>query len=306
MFFPKSNPAKAEPGRFTALRVSLNTPVVETEELPSGPAQAAILQFWNGDRCAIEIRLRASADGRTVVYDFDGPMEAPSDVDHAFEAALNFAEGMGFLFDDDVLSGDDTMSRAKVAEAWTAFETGRPQPVSPRAAARAEILGSPGDLLGGDGIPELEVEELVLTDLAPAAPAALVSPHDAALAEELASDWNPLDEEGAPAPVVPAKPAASQAPKKPVAPAARSAPPARQAPADSPQPAQRTLSKFRGHAEKPAAGSKRGDRRAAPKPGPAEESGRGKTLGRLPLVRKRSPDGARPRPSLLVRILGAF
>jgi hypothetical protein len=101
------------------------------------------VQFWNGDRCAIEIRLRAASSGRTVVYDFDGPMEAPSDIDHAFEAALNFAEGMGFLFDEDVLSGDDTISRARVAEAWDRLRGRQDLPVSPRVAARADVLGEP-------------------------------------------------------------------------------------------------------------------------------------------------------------------
>jgi hypothetical protein len=300
MFFPKRNPAAADPGRFTALRVSLNTPVVTTEELASGPARAAIVQFWAGDRCAIEVRLRASANGRTVVYDFDGPMEAPSDVDHAFEAALNFAEGMGFLFDEDVLSGDDTMSRAKVAEAWTAFEAGKSMPVSPRAAARAAVLGDPNDPLGSDEMPELAGDELVLTDVAPP-----VSPHDAALAEELASDWTPIAGEDAPAPVAPAARSAPAARPTPVAKpaAAAKAAPAPRAEPPAP-PARPGLSKFRGHAEAPAKPG--GGKRRAATPDPEESTGRGKTLGRLPLVRKRSPEGGRHKPSLLVRILGAF
>jgi hypothetical protein len=305
MFFPRRNSEAPDPGRFTALRVSLNAPVVATEELASGPARAAILQFWRPDeRIAIEVRLRSAADGRVVVYDYDGPLDAASDIDHAFEAALNFAEGMGFLFDEDVLSSEDTVSRARVAEAWSRFEAGL-------APAVRAALGTPGEPLGGDDLPEICGDELELTELAPGV-VPPVSPHDAALAQELASDWTPLDDGPAveaPAvakPPAPAHAAAGPGPKPRPKPNPRPEPaavrpePAAARPEPAPaRPEPATLTKFRGRAEGPPA--------ARPEPASAsEESGRS-TLGRVPLVRRRGAgDGGLPKPGLLVRILGAF
>jgi hypothetical protein len=93
---------------------------------------------------------------------------------------------MGFLFDDDILSGDDTIGREKVVEAWEAFEEGRPPPRrggGELGAGLAEIT-QPG-VEGG--------EPLELTDLVPEGdPEAAAG----ALALELTSDWSPADEDG--------------------------------------------------------------------------------------------------------------
>lgn len=274
MFFPNPRPAALDPARFSSLRVSLNAPVIRTDELSGVAARGAIVQWWEPDgRCGIEVRLRAVADDRLVVYTLEDPLEGASDVGHVLEAALNFAEGMGFLFEEDVLSSDDTASRAVVAEAWRAFEAGRaPAVARPAARALAPELGRPGDLLGGPEPertdPELAGEPLELTDLAPEQALDLQ-------AGELSSDWEPLDRRSEAAAPPPAE-GASPPPTPP-------------------------LTKFRGRTP---------EARPAPAPAaaadPADPPRGRKALGRLPLVRRRAPPEGRQKPGLLVRILGAF
>lgn len=123
MFFPRKTPTQLEPERFSALRVSLNAPVVATEDLPSGPARAVIVLWWEPDqRAVLEVRMRSTKTGAAVAYGFDGPLESAGEVETALEAALTFAESMGFLFDDDILSGEDTGARETVIRAWQDFD----------------------------------------------------------------------------------------------------------------------------------------------------------------------------------------
>ena len=186
MFFPKRDPGSPDPRRFAALRSSLNAPVVATEEMPSGPARAVIVMGWDEEQQSVlEVRLRSVTTGRLVVYGFEGRLEDAGELETALEAALSFAESMGFLFDYDVLSGDDTIGREKVVEAWEAFEEGRPPPrrdSGELAAGLAEITLSSVD----------DAEPLELTDLAPEGDSEAVAN---ALAVELASGWSPATDD---------------------------------------------------------------------------------------------------------------
>lgn len=116
-FLPRRRPLELTAQRVRALRPSLNTPVVSAAELPVGPACAAILVHVEpGHGLQISVGVRTLACGSVVVYGFDGPISA-SVVGAALDAALSFAESMGFLFDDDVV-GDDAASREKAALRW--------------------------------------------------------------------------------------------------------------------------------------------------------------------------------------------
>ncbi len=214
MFFPKRDPGSPDPRRFAALRSSLNAPVVATEEMPSGPARAVLVMGWDDEaQSVLEVRLRSVTTGRLVVYGFEGHLEDAGELETALEAALSFAESMGFLFDDDILSGDDTIGREKVVEAWEAFEAGRPPPRS----GQAELAGGLAEITQ----PDVEdAEPLELTDLAAEGDPELAS---GALALELTSDWSPATDEAVD-------------PEAPLAPV--------------PEPASTTLlSKFRGREE---------------------------------------------------------
>jgi hypothetical protein len=115
MFFPISEPGSPDPRRFVVLRTSLNAPVVSTEDIPSGPARAAIAMWFEDDQsCSLEVRVRSVATGRMVVYAWEGELSGAREVDTALDAGLSFAESMGFLFDDDAVRDDG-------ARKWTEF-----------------------------------------------------------------------------------------------------------------------------------------------------------------------------------------
>jgi hypothetical protein len=116
-FLPRRRPLELTAQRVRALRPSLNTPVVATGELPVGPACGAILVHVEpGAGLQISVGVRSLACGSVAIYGFDGPISA-SVVGVALDAALSFAESMGFLFDDDVV-GDDAASREKAVARW--------------------------------------------------------------------------------------------------------------------------------------------------------------------------------------------
>ena len=116
-FLPRTRPLELTAKSVRALRPALNTPVVAMAELPVGPACAAILvHVERGHGLQISVGVRALACGSVALYGFDGPISA-SVVTVALDAALSFAESMGFLFDDDVV-GDDVASREKAVLRW--------------------------------------------------------------------------------------------------------------------------------------------------------------------------------------------
>jgi len=84
-----------------ALQLSLNAPVVTLAGLPVGPARAAIaLAGWAaGGGARVWVAVRALRGGEIALFEGAEP-EPARDPERALEAALAFAEGMGFLFDE--------------------------------------------------------------------------------------------------------------------------------------------------------------------------------------------------------------
>ena len=116
-FLPRTRPLELTAKSVRALRPSLNTPVVAMADLPVGPACAAILvHVERGHGLQISVGVRSLSCGSVALYGFDGLINATV-VTVALDAALSFAESMGFLFDDDVV-GDDAASREKAVLRW--------------------------------------------------------------------------------------------------------------------------------------------------------------------------------------------
>jgi hypothetical protein len=101
MIQPARFPRPLLAGDLRALHVALNSPVVAHESLPNGPASAAVALDAHG---AI-VCLRSVRTGQTAFFG-SGAELAPQ---LALDAALSFAESLGFLFDDDevVLRGEE-------------------------------------------------------------------------------------------------------------------------------------------------------------------------------------------------------
>ena len=101
MSFARQEAPDPAQGALRSLRPSMNSPVVVVEDLPAGPATAALacLAGPAGPRVALAIRSQRS--GQVVFF---GPDEEPRGREaweDAFDAALHFAESLGFLFEDD-------------------------------------------------------------------------------------------------------------------------------------------------------------------------------------------------------------
>jgi hypothetical protein len=115
-----------EPRQLRALHLSLNTPVIAISELPVGPARAGIAVCEDPTGAfGLEIAIRALRTGQVIAY---APAAEPFEPgDAALDAALAFAEGMGFLFDDDELASPGR-GPAQAAALWSELVEEGPQP----------------------------------------------------------------------------------------------------------------------------------------------------------------------------------
>jgi hypothetical protein len=291
VFFPRTTLPSVAPIHVRGLRLSLNTPVVATEELPIGPARAAILVHDEPGRGAcVTIGIRSLRADRVALYGFDGELADGTALEVALDAALSFAESMGFLFDEDELGDGSAPAKTRCLGLWRDLlgDEAPPQP-APAPAAREEG------------------EELLLDELAEEATEVAIPP-------------SPEEEELAFGPVFTGT-VASDPPLEFDPPEGRdrsdasdamsvggSAEVAQAAAGGGRRGGSLKLTKFRGGAPRPSraveptAGKTRA--KAAAKDAPSAE-GRGRAaLGRLRLVR-RARDGARNR-NPIQRLFGAF
>jgi hypothetical protein len=298
VFFPRTTPLSLAPAQVRGLRLSLNTPVVATEDLPIGPARAAILVHAEAGRGeTVTIGIRSLRADRVALYGIEGDEGGGASLDVAVDAALTFAESMGFLFDEDEIGSAGASERRRCHGLWREL-LGEDAPASRRGARPIEPE-EPDELL----LEELAEEA---TEVVAAGAAGFESEEDD---EELGGFGPPLAGSGRGA----AELDASLEPEPPdpelldpsdaevVAQVARAAGGGGRAPA-------LPLTKFRGGApvraprapEKARAGARPEPAAAAAEPRPR----RAKALGKLRLVR-RIRDGVRRRNPLL-RLFGAF
>jgi hypothetical protein len=144
MFVPVSTPEEPAGAELRALRLSLNSPVVEVESLPVGPANAAIALHEASGVLRISLALRSERGRKLVFYAHDERSEAGPEL--LLEAALSFAEGMGFLFDDDEVETRGEAGPREGARIWLGFTgVGEPAAGAERAdpAAPAASLDPP-------------------------------------------------------------------------------------------------------------------------------------------------------------------
>ena len=141
MFFTRSQPPGAAEDRLRSLWLAVNTPDLAADELPSGPARAAIAVCEEATGAfALSVLVRSLADGSLACWSWDGAIDAGG-LRRAADAALSFAESMGFLFDDDALASSDDAARRRALDFWwevTAWSASvREAPPSAAALARA-------------------------------------------------------------------------------------------------------------------------------------------------------------------------
>lgn len=214
-FLRRLRPLEVAGERVRSLRVSLNAPVLSTPDLPAGPSRAVIVVHREArGRMDATVGVRSVVSGDVAYWSFDGDLLSEADLSVAADAALTFAESLGFLFDEAPLPGGAKADKS--FRAWLAGED-----------ASAGVSPETQTLERDDETAALFVEEppeLALEDLAGDGVAEGASEPPARALQ-------------APSPVAPPK--ASDPSKRPVP-----EPPSLASPGPPPA-AQRALSKFR-------------------------------------------------------------
>jgi hypothetical protein len=140
MFFAPGEPPEIACAELRTLRLSLNAPVVAVEELPVGPARAGIaLGAGPEGEPHLTVAVRSLRGGRLAYYVATGELGESADLALALEAALSFAEGMGFLFDEDEVEARGAAGPAEAARLWREL-IGAEGPVVDREARAEPVL----------------------------------------------------------------------------------------------------------------------------------------------------------------------
>ena len=153
MIFLADAPLESGCSELEALYVSLNSPVVSLDSLPVGPASAAVALHMD-PRPGVTLAVRCVRTGRTAFFTSD-PREAADDPKVLLDAALSFAESMGFLFDEDEVATRGEQGAEEAAQLWRDL-------LGEEAERIQETRDSPaGEILEEDvGSDEILLEEL--------------------------------------------------------------------------------------------------------------------------------------------------
>jgi hypothetical protein len=154
MIFRADAPLESGCSELEALYVSLNSPVVTLDCLPVGPASAAAALHMD-PRPGVTLAVRCVRTGRLAFFT-SGPCDADEDARVLLDAALSFAESMGFLFDEDEVAARGESGRREAARLWLDL-------LGEEAEHLDETQKSPaGELLEVDA----ESDEILLDELA--------------------------------------------------------------------------------------------------------------------------------------------
>jgi hypothetical protein len=268
-FLRRLRPLEVAGERVRSLRVSLNAPVLSTPDLPVGPARAVIVVHREPrGRMDTTVGARSIVSGQIAYWSFDGDLLSDADLSVAADAALTFAESLGFLFDEAPLAGG-----AGAGKAFRSWLEGEETAVAVAREIRPADLDDSADLLFVNEAPELALEELMV-DEAPALDA--TPPRRPPIAAAI-------------------PPAASTGGVRPPRLAAEPLSPVL---TGLPHPPQRTLSKFRPREAAPTAPA--ASPAPAPFPAPAappvasqRKAPLRQPLARVQLVKRRSPEDER-------------
>ena len=148
----------SELGSIRSLHLSLNAPVISIDELPVGPARAgvALCELPEGG-LHLEIAIRSLRTGEVVAVATDVTPVGPGEDTAAIEAALSYAEGMGFLFDEDEIGSGGGEAADKAGSLWRDLVEEVPERSRVLEAAAAVDLSTPAE--ADDVVHEVPVRE---------------------------------------------------------------------------------------------------------------------------------------------------
>lgn len=119
MFHLCSEPLLLSEAGIHGLCISLNTPVLNIDELPVGPARAALVLFDSGcGSLGLAVGVRSIETRQVAVFSYRATPDMQPGSARAIEDATRFAERMGFLFDDDVIASSDDDRRVRALCLW--------------------------------------------------------------------------------------------------------------------------------------------------------------------------------------------
>lgn len=141
MFFSAQSAPDPATTPLLLLRLSLNRPVLAVDELPSGPARAAIAIVGGpvqGRRLVVAIR--SMRTDQVVFFASEWLPHGAGDSARLLDAAVSYSESMGFLFDDDL---DPASEASRLWAEWVGKAASPPRGASSQGSQRAVSVPSP-------------------------------------------------------------------------------------------------------------------------------------------------------------------
>jgi hypothetical protein len=160
MFMPCSDESVVAESAIVAFCAALNTPVVNIDALEVGPARAGIMIAADeSSELNLLVRVCLISSGEGVTFKFQGDPTEFRDSAAAIHAALSFSEGMGFLFEEDLLAGGGPAGRQRAIKIWKSL-CGLREEAQPDLAAAVSEESSPTVAPNRPG-PEAELSDAV-------------------------------------------------------------------------------------------------------------------------------------------------
>jgi hypothetical protein len=147
MLFSAASAPDLVPSALKSLRLSLNAPVVAIDDLPVGAARAAIaLHQGAGKGLRLTVAVRLVRTGQVLFFTPDEELNGACGSAPDLDAAMSFAEAMGFLFDDDEVEARGDAGPGEAARLWYELigeppaEEGTGEGVAPGQGAEPRLL----------------------------------------------------------------------------------------------------------------------------------------------------------------------
>jgi hypothetical protein len=156
MFLSRSDPPVLGEPSLRGMCVSLNSPVLNIEDLPVGPARALIvLHDEEPTGMTLTVAIRCLEGGRIALFSYRGELKKAGSPTVVMDGALSFAEGMGFLFDEDLIEFGGPGGRQRALRHWR------------------DLLGEPAAAVAPAVTPEIAPAPVPIPAPAPVEPAEL-------------------------------------------------------------------------------------------------------------------------------------
>jgi len=157
MFLSRSDPPPLGETSLRGMCVSLNSPVVNIEDLPVGPARALIvLHDEEPVGMTLSVAIRSLEGGRIALFTYRGELKKAGSPTVVMDGALSFAEGMGFLFDEDLIEFGGPGGRQRALRHWRDL-LGEPATAAPAATPEIALAPVPTPSPAAVELPELEL-----------------------------------------------------------------------------------------------------------------------------------------------------